>query len=84
MYSTPMDALVSQVDQWRSYVRHRQAMHGVGMARLEDHVRAQVAGLVGAGLGTDEAFLLAVTRMGTLDARVRIRLIVSHVTRLAS
>ena len=37
------------------------------MAELEDHLREQVAVLVDAGLATDEAFLVAVKRMGGLD-----------------
>src|SRR5206468_3729210 len=34
-------------------------------------LREQVGGLVGAGLATDEAFLVAVKRMGALDALSR-------------
>ena len=41
------------------------------MAELEDHLREQVAGLAGAGLDADEAFLVAVKRMGSLDALSR-------------
>jgi hypothetical protein len=64
-------ALEEQIDQWRSYLRRRQAIHSVDVAELEDHLREQVAGLVGAGLATDEAFLVAVKRMGSLDALSR-------------
>jgi hypothetical protein len=64
-------ALEEQIDQWRSYLRRRQAIHSVDVAELEDHLREQVAGLVGAGLATDEAFLVAVKRMGALDALSR-------------
>src|SRR6476619_6567822 len=63
--------LEEQIDQWRSYLRHRQAIHSVDIAELEDHLREQVAGLVGAGLAPDEAFLVAVKRMGSLDALSR-------------
>src|SRR5512132_2975203 len=63
--------LEEQIDQWRSYLRRRQAIHSVDVAELEDHLREQVAGLVGAGLATDEAFLVAVKRMGELDALSR-------------
>src|SRR5688572_30606623 len=59
--------LEEQIDQWRSYLRRRQAIHSVDVAELEDHLREQVAGLVEAGLATDEAFLVAVKRMGALD-----------------
>src|SRR5512134_114729 len=61
-------ALEEQIEQWRSYLRRRQAIHSVDVAELEDHLREQVAALVGAGLATDEAFLVAVKRMGALDA----------------
>ena len=69
----PGDAvsLEEQIDQWRSYLRRRQAIHSVDVAELEDHLREQVAGLVAAGLATDEAFLIAVKRMGDLDALSR-------------
>ena len=61
-------SLEEQIDQWRSYLRRRQAIHPVDVAELEDHLREQVRGLVEAGLATDEAFLVAVKRMGNLDA----------------
>src|SRR5919206_4636264 len=66
----PGDAvsLEEQIDRWRSYLRRRQAIHSVDVAELEDHLREQVAVLLDAGLATDEAFLVAVKRMGNLDA----------------
>jgi hypothetical protein len=64
-------ALEEQIDQWRNYLRRRQAIHSVDVAELEDHLREQVAVLTGAGLATDEAFLVAVKRMGDLDALSR-------------
>jgi len=71
--STPGDAasLEAQIDQWRNYLRHRQAIHSVDVAELEDHLREQIAGLVEAGLAADEAFLVAVKRMGSLDSLSR-------------
>ncbi|HUR92339.1 MAG TPA: permease prefix domain 1-containing protein, partial [Gemmatimonadaceae bacterium] len=51
--------------------RRRQAIHTVDVAELEDHLREQVAGLVASGLQTDEAFLVAVKRMGDLDSLSR-------------
>lgn len=59
--------LEDQIGQWRSYLRRRQAIHAVDVAELEDHLREQIAGLVEAGLAADEAFLVAVKRMGGLD-----------------
>ncbi len=64
-------SLEEQIDQWRTYLRRRQAIHAVDVAELEDHLRQQVAVLVDAGLSTDEAFLVAVKRMGNLDALSR-------------
>ena len=64
-------ALEEQIAHWRGYLRRRQAIHSVDVAELEDHLREQVAGLVDAGLTTDEAFLVAVKRMGDLDALSR-------------
>src|SRR5918999_726360 len=64
-------SLVEQIDRWRCYLRRRQAIHSVDVAEMEDHLREQVAGLVDAGLAPDEAFLVAVKRMGDLDALSR-------------
>src|SRR5918994_4697252 len=63
----PAVSLEEQIDRWRSYLRRRQAIHSADVAELEDHPREQVAVLVDAGLATDEAFLVAVKRMGKLD-----------------
>ena len=64
-------AVEAQIDQWRSYLRRRQAIKAVDIAELEDHLREQIAGLTGSGLSTDEAFLVAVKRMGDLDSLSR-------------
>jgi hypothetical protein len=70
-HSDATTSLDEQIGQWRSYLRRRQAIHSVDVAELEDHLREQVAGLMGAGLASDEAFLVAVKRMGELDALSR-------------
>lgn len=64
-------SLEEQIDQWRNYLRRRQAIQAVDVAELEDHLREQVAVLVEVGLAPDEAFLVAVKRMGNLDALSR-------------
>src|SRR5438067_122653 len=64
-------ALEEQIGQWRSYIRRRQAIHSAEVAELEDHLREQIAVLTDAGLAPDEAFLVAVKRMGNLDALSR-------------
>ena len=65
------NSLEEQIDQWRSYLRRRQAIHTVDVAELEDHLREQVSVLMESGLATDEAFLVAVKRMGDLDGLSR-------------
>src|SRR3954454_10063342 len=64
-------SLEDQIDQWRSYLRRRQAIHSVDVSVLEDHLREQVSVLVDSGLATDEAFLVTVERMRNLDALSR-------------
>jgi len=63
--------LEDQIGQWRSYLSRRQAIHSVDVTELEDHLREQVSTLMDAGLDTDEAFLVAVKRIGDLDALSR-------------
>src|SRR5215203_3286068 len=62
------DSLEEQIEQWRSYLRRRQAIRPVDVEELEDHLRGEVTALRGAGLSENEAFLVAVKRMGSLDA----------------
>jgi len=63
--------LEEQIAQWRAYVRRRQSIHGPDAEELEGHLRDQLAALTEAGLAGDEAFLVAVKRMGNLDALSR-------------
>jgi len=62
------DSLEGQLEQWRSYLRGRKAIRPLDVEELEDHLRGEVAALCGAGLSENEAFLVAVKRMGALDA----------------
>jgi len=57
-----------QIAQWRAYLRSRRVLHDSDIEELEGHLRDQLAALIGAGLAGDEAFLVAVKRMGSLDA----------------
>lgn len=63
--------LEQRIGEWRNYLRRRQAIHTVDVAELEDHLREQVAALTERGLTGDEAFLVAVKRMGDLDTLSR-------------
>src|SRR5690349_13402275 len=60
-------ALEAQIAEWRGYLLRRRAVRDGEVAELEDHLRATVAELTEAGLRPDEAFLIAVKRMGSLD-----------------
>ena len=63
--------LEEQIAQWRAYLRRRPALHGPDVEELEGHLRDQLVTLAEAGLTGDEAFLVAVKRMGNLDALSR-------------
>lgn len=59
--------LEAQFAQWRQYVRRRRELQPCDADELEDHLRGSVDELVAVGLSPDEAFLVAVKRMGSLD-----------------
>jgi len=59
--------LDDQISQWREYIRRSQTIAPADVAEMEDHLRGQIDDLTGTGLTTDEAFLIAVKRMGTVD-----------------
>jgi hypothetical protein len=63
--------LEERIAEWRAYVSRRQAIHAVDVDELEDHLRNQVSDLQAAGLDEEEAFLIAVKRIGDLDALSR-------------
>ncbi|MEV6235482.1 permease prefix domain 1-containing protein [Lentzea sp. NPDC051838] len=59
--------LEAQFAEWRRYVRSRPELRQADADELEDHLRGSVDELIAAGLHSDEAFLVAVKRMGSLD-----------------
>jgi hypothetical protein len=61
-------SLDAGIAEWRSYLLRRQAIQSVDADELEDHLRSQALALVEKGLAEDEAFLIAVKRIGALDA----------------
>ncbi|MFC4496624.1 permease prefix domain 1-containing protein [Streptomyces ovatisporus] len=61
------DELEAQFAQWRSYVERRPELRKSDAEELEDHLRGSVDELIAVGLRADEAFLVAVKRMGGLD-----------------
>ena len=62
------DALEAQITRWRTWLRRQPALRPADVDELEGHLRDQIAALLEAGLAEDEAFLVAVKRMGRLDA----------------
>jgi hypothetical protein len=63
--------LEERISEWRAFVRPRQAIGATDIDELEDHLRSRVADLQEAGLDEDEAFLIAVKRLGQLDSLSR-------------
>ncbi len=64
-------SIESHIAEWRTYVRQGRAVEGPDVDELEAHLRDQMADLGAAGLTDDEAFLVAVKRMGHVDALSR-------------
>jgi hypothetical protein len=67
----PAEPLEQQIEAWRAHLRRSGAVTAADAAELEDHLREQVASLNADGLSDDEAFLVAVKRMGAIDALTR-------------
>ena len=68
---TTPDEIEARISAWRGYLLRRKAVHRADVDELEDHLRGQIGTLTGAGLNADEAFLVAVKRIGELDALTR-------------
>jgi hypothetical protein len=63
-----MTPVESQIAEWRGFVARGSVLDGGEVEELEAHLRDQISELESAGLGADEAFLVAVKRMGSIDA----------------
>lgn len=61
------EQLEAEIAVWRAFVRRRPAVDGRDLEELETHLRDQIADLGALGLAADEAFLVAVKRMGRID-----------------
>jgi hypothetical protein len=62
-----MESVESQITEWRAYVAGAPGVNGRDVDELEDHLRHQIAELNQVGLTPDEAFLVAVKRIGDVD-----------------
>lgn len=60
--------LESQIGQWRGFVARQHAISSADVDEMEDHLRNQISDLSASGLMADEAFLVAVKRMGNVNA----------------
>lgn len=60
-----LDELVAS---WRAWMERRDVLTSSDIDELESHLRDRVDGLADAGLTEDEAFLIAVKRLGSIDA----------------
>lgn len=63
--------LEGRIAQWRSHLLARGAIEPADADELEDHLRNHVAALSDAGLTTEEAFLVAVKRIGQQEEVTR-------------
>jgi hypothetical protein len=66
-----VEQLEAEIAEWRAFVRRGPAVAGRDVDELEAHLRDQIADLHTVGLADDEAFLVAVKRMGRLDEMSR-------------
>jgi hypothetical protein len=65
------DSVEAQIGEWLAFMHRRRELSDADAAELEDHLRARMDDLAAAGLEPDEAFLVAVKRLGSLDALTR-------------
>ncbi len=63
--------LEEHIREWRSYMQKRSALHTADLEELEDHLQNQAEALLESGLDEDEAFLIAVKRLGDADSLTR-------------
>lgn len=59
--------LEEQIAAWRTFLGRRRAVASGDVDELEAHLRDQIADLERAGLSGDEAFIVAVKRLGSVD-----------------
>jgi hypothetical protein len=63
--------LDSRIAEWRAFLGGRREIDAADVQELEGHLRDQVDTLRSAGLDDDEAFLVAVKRLGSIDSLTR-------------
>lgn len=63
-----MSSIEHQIAEWRDFVSSSRVVDEADADELEGHLRDQIADLNAVGLSEEEAFLVAVRRMGSIDA----------------
>ncbi len=63
-----MSDVEARIAQWRAAIARSAAVTDADADELEEHLRDRMADLEGRGLEPDEAFLIAVKRLGATDA----------------
>ncbi len=63
--------LEEHIKEWRTYMQKQAALRTVDVDELEDHLISQARVLIESGLDEDEAFLVAVKRLGDIDSLTR-------------
>ncbi len=63
-----MEQLDTRIGEWRTAILRGRAVDEADADELEGHLREQIADLEKSGLSGDEAFLIAVGRLGKVDA----------------
>lgn len=63
--------LEEHIREWRSFMQKRRTIHAADVEELEDHLQSQSRALIESGLDEDEAFLVAVKRLGDINSLTR-------------
>lgn len=61
-----MEHIESEIAEWRAFVGRSPAVSNGDIDELEAHLRDQMSDLTSVGLSSDEAFLIAVKRVGSV------------------
>ena len=65
------EQLESQIGLWRTHMEKRATVESAEVDELEDHLRGHIESLTTSGLSEDEAFLVAMKRLGSQNEIAR-------------
>lgn len=71
MRETNGESVETLIAGWRAHLRRHEAAHTLDVEEVEGRLRDEVTALQDAGLADDEAFLIALRRVGETDAASR-------------